>query len=57
MKKIIYIWLASIVGTLVGGVLLCIPEILPFAITLTALSGVLFVFTGILSILAINGCL
>ena len=53
MRKIIFIWLASIVGCLLGGILLCIPEILPFAITLTALSGVLFVFTGLLSILAI----
>jgi hypothetical protein len=51
MKKIIYIWLASIVGLLLGGFLLCVPQILPFAITLTALSGVLFIFTGILAIL------
>jgi hypothetical protein len=56
MKKVIYIWLASIIGTLVGGLLFCIPQILPFAITLTALSGVTFVFTGILSILVLAGC-
>ena len=53
MKKIIFIWLASIIGCLLGGILLCIPDILPFAITLTALSGTLFVFTGLLSIIAI----
>lgn len=56
MKKVIYIWLASIVGLLLGGILLCIPQILPFAIVLTALSGVLFVFTGILAILVLAGC-
>lgn len=57
MKKILYVWFVSILGILLGGLLLCVPQIIPFAITLLVLSGVLFVFTGFLSILEYVGCL
>lgn len=50
MKKIFYVWFASIAGILTGGLLLCRPEIIPFAIILIAISAILFLVTGILSI-------
>ena len=47
MKKVIGGWIGSIVGFLLGGFLLCFPQIVPFAITLMAMSGVLFVCLGV----------
>lgn len=50
MKKVVGGWIGSIVGFLVGGFLLCFPQIVPFAITLMVISGVLFISLGVLAL-------
>ena len=50
MKKVIGGWIGSIVGFLLGGFLLCFPQIIPFAITLMVMSGILFVSLGVLAV-------
>lgn len=55
MRKIVYGWFASIAGILLGGLLLCFPQIIPFAVVLLVLSGICFVVTGVLSIFAAVG--
>lgn len=57
MKKVMSGWIGSIVGFLLGGFLLCFSQILPFAITLMAVSGVLFVCLGVLALFIKSGCL
>lgn len=50
MKKVVGGWIGSIVGFLLGGFLLCFPQIIPFAITLMVISGILFVSLGVLAV-------
>jgi hypothetical protein len=57
MKKIIGGWISSIIGFLLGGFLLCFPQIIPFAITLMVVSGLLWVCLGMLALLIKCGCL
>ena len=57
MKKVVGGWIGSIVSFLIGGFLLCFPQILPFAITLMVISGILFVCLGVLALFMKCGCL
>ena len=57
MKKIIIGWICSIFGILLGGFLLCFPQILPFAIVLTATSGILFISLGVAALFMKEGLL
>lgn len=57
MKKVLGGWIGSIVGFLLGGFLLCFPQVIPFAITLMAASGVLFVCFGVLALFIKFDCL
>ena len=50
MKKMVGGWIGSIVGFLLGGFLLCFPQIIPFAITLLVISGILFICLGVLAV-------
>ena len=47
MKKFIYCWLVSIVGILLGGMLLCFTQVVPFAVTLLGLSSFIFIAVGL----------
>lgn len=57
MKKVIIGWICSVIGILIGGVLLCIPSILYFAITLIGISGISYVVLGVLALLMRTGVL
>ena len=57
LKKVIGGWIGSIVGLLLGGFLLCFQPIVPFAITLMVVSGVLFVCLGITAVFIKCDCL
>ena len=57
LKKVIDGWIASIFGFLLGGFLLCFPQIVPFAITLMVVSGILFVCLGAVALFIKSGCL
>lgn len=50
MKSLIIAVILSIVAILLGGFLLCFPQISPFAITLIAVGGLGFLIFGILAI-------
>ena len=50
LNKVIAGWIISILGVLLGGFLLCLPQIIPFAVVLIVISGILFVFLGILAL-------
>jgi polyferredoxin len=50
MKGLIIAVILSIVAILLGGFLLCFPQIIPFAITLIVLGGLGFISFGILAI-------
>lgn len=57
MKKLVGGWIGSIFGFLLGGFLLCFPQTIPFATTLTIVSGLLFVALGVLTLFMKCGCL
>ena len=50
MKKVIGGWIGSIIGFLLGGFLLCFPQIIPFAITLMVVSGIMWVCLGTIAL-------
>ena len=56
MKKVVGGWIGSIVSFLIGGFLLCFPQVLPFAITLMVVSGILFICLGVLALFIKSGC-
>ena len=56
MKKVVGGWIGSIVGILLGGFLLCFPQIAPFAIVLIIISGILFVSLGVLALFIKSDC-
>ena len=50
LKIAIIGWISSIIGVLLGGFLLCFPQVVPFAIVLMVTSGIVFVCLGIVAI-------
>ncbi len=52
MKGLLIAVILSIVAILLGGFLLCFPQIIPFAITLIVMGGVGFLIFGALAIAA-----
>lgn len=57
LKKVIEGWIASIFGVLLGGFLLCFSQIVPFAIVLMVMSGILFMCLGVLALFIKCDCL
>jgi hypothetical protein len=50
LKIAIIGWISSIIGILLGGFLLCFPQIAPFAIVLMVTSGIIFVCLGVVAV-------
>ena len=46
IKGVLIVFICSVIGTLFGVICLCIPEILPFGVTLTAVSASCAVTAG-----------
>lgn len=57
LKIVIIGWISSIIGSLLGGFLLCFPQIGPFAVTLIVMSGIVFICLGVVALFMKGGAL